>query len=70
MESPEGWGMERDVKIASEHGFLARIVVGQVKTCPTDSCSQKERAIFPSILFHAGEKYAFPRNAPPERGTI
>lgn len=52
--------MERGVKIASGHGFF----------CPIQHAAKKERAIFPSALFHAGEKCAFPRNTPPERGSV
>jgi len=29
------------------------------------TCGKKERAIFPSALFHAGEKCTFPRDTPP-----
>ena len=42
--SPEGWGIERDVKIASGHGPHTQIYLGV-----------GERAIFSSSIFHAGD---------------
>ena len=60
----KGWGIERDVRIASGHG--PAVVSGLLLI----DYAGGERAMCPSLIFHAGENYAFTRNTPPERGTV